>query len=176
MRFPGLSWTPPSQVKGAHLERGRAACRTSRPRPKFRGVAILQALISYLGKSAGKALNAIFGWAVIALFGQTSPKEQTLLSAVVAAAAAWPILLLGVIVPKIALLVIAFVPLAKSVPNIWLRIVWITLALVVPIVVGTVVAKRGSQEKLPEPGWKKLLRGFPITLALAAAFLVMLVV
>jgi len=139
-------------------------------------VAILQALISYLGKSAGKALNAIFGWAVIALFGQTSPKEQTLLSVVVAAAAAWPILILGVIVPKVALLVVAFVPLGKSVPSFWLRLVWMGLAIAVPIVVGTVVAKRGSQESLPEPGWKRLLRGFPITLALASAFLLLLVV
>jgi len=139
-------------------------------------VAILQALISYLGKSAGKALNAIFGWAVVALFGQTSPREQTLLSAVVAAAAAWPLLLLGVIVPKVALLVIAFVPLAKSVPGTWLRLVWIALAVLLPVVVGTVVAKRGSQESMPEPGWKKFLRGFPVTLALACAFLLMLLV
>ena len=139
-------------------------------------MAILQALISYLSKSAGKALNAIFGWAVIALFGQTSPKEQTLLSAVVGAAAAWPLLLIGTVFPKIALLVIAFVPLGKSVPTLWLRIVWITLALLVPIVVGIVVAARGSEENLPEPKWRKLLRGFPITLALATAFLMMLVV
>jgi hypothetical protein len=40
-------------------------------------VAILQALIGYLARSAGKALNAIFGWAVLALFGSVSPKEQT---------------------------------------------------------------------------------------------------
>ena len=139
-------------------------------------MAILQALISYLGKSAGKALNAIFGWAVLALFGTTSPKEQTLLSAVVAAAAAWPILLLGVIVPKIALLIVAFVPMGKSVPSFWLRLIWIALAVLVPIVVGSVVAKRGSQETMPEPGWKKFLRGFPVTLALACAFLLMLVV
>jgi hypothetical protein len=139
-------------------------------------VAILQALISYLGKSAGKVLNAVFGWAVIALFGQTSPKEQTMLTGVVAAAAAWPILLLGVIVPKIALLVIAFVPLAKSVPNVWLRLIWIGLAVLVPIVVGLVVSKRGASEHMPEPGWKKFARGFPITLALACAFVLMLVV
>ena len=139
-------------------------------------MAILQALISYLARSAGKALNAIFGWAVIALFGSTSPKEQTMLSAVVAAAAAWPILLLGVIVPKIALLVIAFVPLSKSVPGFWLRLIWIALAVAVPIAVGTVVAKRGSRDTMPEPGWKRFLRGFPVTLALASAFLLMVVV
>lgn len=139
-------------------------------------MAILQALISYLGKSAGKALNAIFGWAVLALFGRTSPKEQTMLTVVVAAAAAWPLLLLGVIVPKIALAVLAFVPLSKSVPSLWVRLVWIALAILVPFVVGTVVAKRGAEEHMPEPGWKKFVRGFPVTLALACAFLLMLVV
>jgi len=50
------------------------------------------------------------------------------------------------------------------------------LAIAVPVIVGIVVAKRGSQESLPEPAWKRLLRGFPITLALACAFLMMLVV
>src|SRR5919201_4896535 len=100
-------------------------------------MAILQALISFLGRSAGKILNAIFGWAVVALFGQTSPKEQTMLSAVVAAAAIWLLLLLGIVVPKVTLFVISFVPLSKSVPSIWLRIIWIALALLVPFLVGS---------------------------------------
>ena len=139
-------------------------------------MAILQALISYLGKSAGKALNAIFGWAVLALFGTVSPQEQTKLTAVVAAAAAWPILVVGAIIPKIALAVVAFVPLGKSVPSLWLRLVWIALALFVPILVGTVIAKRGSTEHMPEPGWKRLLRGFPVTFALACAFFLMMVI
>ena len=139
-------------------------------------MAILQALISLITKSAGKALNAIFGWAVLALFGQTSPKEKTLLSALVGAAGAWPLLLVGIAFPKIALFAVSFVPLAKSVPTLWLRLVWVGLALAVPIVVGTVVANRSPPGNLPEPKWKKLLRGFPITLALACAFFVMLVV
>ena len=139
-------------------------------------MAILQALISLISRSASTALNAIFGWAVLALFGQTAPKEKTLLSALVAAAGAWPLLLVGIAFPKIALFAVSFVPLAKSVPTLWLRLVWIALALLVPIVVGIVVAKRSPPQNLPEPKWKKLLRGFPITLALAAAFLLMLVV
>jgi Putative Actinobacterial Holin-X, holin superfamily III len=139
-------------------------------------VAILQALFRLIARSTGSALNAIFGWAVIALFGQTTAKEQTILSALVAAAAAWPLLLVGIAIPKVALLVIAFVPLAKSVPAFWLRAVWVGLALLVPIVVGIVVAARGSDAHLPEPWWKRLARGFPITLALACAFLLMMVV
>ena len=139
-------------------------------------MAILQALLSFLTRSLGKAVNAIFGWAVLALFGQTSPKEQTMLSAVVAAAAAWPILAVGTIFPKAALLVVAFVPLAKSVPSIWLRIVWITLALAVPFIVGAVIAARSPEDRLPESTPKKILRGFQVTLALALAFLIMLVI
>jgi hypothetical protein len=42
-------------------------------------MALIQVLFSWLGKTAGKLLNAIFGWAVVALFGRTSPREQTVL-------------------------------------------------------------------------------------------------
>jgi putative superfamily III holin-X len=139
-------------------------------------VAILQALISLLTRSAGKILNAIFGWAVVALFGRTSPKEQTMLSAVVAAAAAWPLLVLGIAVPKVTLFVVSFVPLPESVPSLWVRLVWIALALIVPLVVGSVIAARTPDSTLPEPKWKKLLRGFQVTFALAIAFLLMLIV
>jgi hypothetical protein len=65
-------------------------------------MALLQALLALITRSAGKILNAIFGWAVRALFGQTSSREQTFLSVVVAAAVAWPLLLVGVAIPKIA--------------------------------------------------------------------------
>ncbi|HEX9605082.1 MAG TPA: hypothetical protein VF973_15120, partial [Myxococcales bacterium] len=139
-------------------------------------MAILQALITLVARSAGKILNAIFGWAVVALFGQTSPREQTMLSAVVAGAAVWPLLVLGIFVPRVTLFAVSFVPLSKSVPSLWLRIVWIALALLVPVVVGSVIAARSPQSALPEPRWKKFLRGFQVTLALAVAFLLMLVV
>ncbi|MFL5278686.1 MAG: phage holin family protein [Myxococcales bacterium] len=139
-------------------------------------MAILQALISLISRSAGKILNAAFGWAVLALFGRTTPKEQTVLSAVVAAAAAWPLLLVGVAFPKAMVFVVSFVPLSKSVPSGILRIVWIVLALVVPLIVGSVIAARAPKNALPESRLKRLLRGFQVTFALAAAFLLMLVI
>jgi hypothetical protein len=139
-------------------------------------VALLQALFNFIRGSAGKALNAVFGWAVLALFGQTSKTEQTLLSGLVAAAAVWPLLALGVIVPRFALFLIAAVPLIGSVPSAWLRIAWVALALLVPIAVGTVVAARSPPSRLPEPGWKRLVRGFPITLALGCALFLLLVI
>src|SRR5205823_1971408 len=138
-------------------------------------MAIFQALINLLGRSAGKILNAIFVWAVVGLFGHTDQSEQTKLSALVGAAVAWPLLFLGVIVPRIGTLILAFVPVPKWVPEWIIRLVWLVLALLVPIAVGIVVAAKAPPPMPRESIIKRVLRGFPITIALAAAFALMFV-
>lgn len=138
-------------------------------------MAFLQALLTLISRSAGKILNAVFGWAVRALFGQPSPKEQPFLTGVVAVAAAWPVLLLGVAFPKVAALLIAFVPFHNRVPPFVIRLVWLGLALIVPAVVGIVVASKAPPGSLRESFWMKVARGWPITIGLAAAFVVMFV-
>jgi hypothetical protein len=134
---------------------------------------LLQAIFGLVAKSAGKILNALFGWAVRALFGQTTAKEQTYLSVVVGAAVAWPVLLLGVVAPKIAALLLAFVPIPHRVPSWTIRIVWVTLALIIPIAVGLAVAAKAPPSTKKESRAVTVLRGFPITLGLASAFLIM---
>jgi len=141
-------------------------------------MALLQALLALIGKSAGKILNALFGWAVRALFGQTTAREQTFLSVVVAAAVAWPILLVGIAAPKIAALLLAFVPIPHAVPSWTVRIVWVALALIIPFAVGIAVATKAPAPKKDagkESRVLTVLRGFPITVGLAAAFIVMFV-
>jgi hypothetical protein len=138
-------------------------------------MAILQALLTLISRSAGKILNAVFGWAVRALFGQPSPKEQPFLTGVVAVAAAWPVLLLGVALPKVAALLIAFVPFHNRVPAWVIRLVWLALALFVLVAVGLVVASKAPAGAVRESFWMRVARGWPITIGLAAAFLVMFV-
>ena len=139
-------------------------------------MAILQALLSLLGRSVGKLLNAVFGWAVTALFGRTSPREQWLLSAVVAAAAAWPLLLLGIVVPRVATFLLAFVPLSRHAPTGILRAIWIALALTVPLLLGVVLARRRAAHASAERTLVRVLRGFPITLGIATAFVLVFVI
>jgi hypothetical protein len=134
-------------------------------------MAILQALVSMLGRSASKVLNAIFGWAVIALFGRAPKSQQLLLTGLVAVAAAWPVLLVGVAFPRVAAFLVAFVPLQDRVAPLVLRLVWIGLALLVPLTVGLVVAARAPPGGPREPFIARTLRGFPITLGIACAFL-----
>jgi hypothetical protein len=140
-------------------------------------MALLQALLALISKSAGKILNALFGWAVRALFGQTTAREQTFLSVVVAAAVAWPVLLVGIAAPKVAALLLALVPIPHAVPSWIVRIVWLSLALVIPFAVGISVARKAppSDSKTSEKESRvvTVLRGFPITVGLAAAFIVM---
>jgi hypothetical protein len=133
-------------------------------------MALLQALFSLLSRSLGKILNSIFGWAVVALFGQTTPAQKTLLSGLVGLAALWPLLLLGVAFPHVGTAVLAFVPRAAQGPGWVMRLIWIGLAIVVPLLLGLVVASKAPPGTPAEPFVKRALRGYPITLALAAAF------
>jgi hypothetical protein len=136
-------------------------------------MAILQAILTLVGRAAGKILNAIFGWAVRALFGQTSSREQTFLSIIVGAAVAWPVLLLGVIAPRVAALLLAFVPIPHWIPAWTIRIVWLSLAVAIPFAVGLAMAAKAPPHAPHESFFKRTVRGFPITVGLALAFLIM---
>src|SRR5580698_1622474 len=126
-------------------------------------MAILQAPFALINKSAGRVLDAVFGWAVRALFGQTTAREQTHLSFVVGAAVAWSILLLGIVAPKIAALG-------------WtIRLVWVGVVLLIPFLVGFSVATNAPPSVRRESAVYTVLRGFPITIVLAAAFFIMFV-
>ena len=133
---------------------------------------ILQAIIGFIRRSSVKVVQAIFGWAVQALFGTPKESERTLLSSVVAASAAWPFLLIGVAFPKAAALVLAFVPLSRKVPSEAVRLVWIGLAALVPVIVGIVLARRGDIGSKTDSFWTRAGRGFPVTAAIGTAFFV----
>ena len=133
---------------------------------------ILQALFSFIRRSSMKVVQAIFGWAVQALFGTPKESERTLLAGVVAVSAAWPYLLIGVAFPKAAALVIAFVPLSDRVPDGLVRAIWIALALLVPVLVGIVLARRGDVAGPGESFWMRAARGFPVTIAIGLGFFV----
>jgi uncharacterized membrane protein YqjE len=138
-------------------------------------MAIIQALVAFIGRSFGKILSALFDWAVLAIFGYASGTEKVFLSALLAAAGAWPVLLLGIAAPKVATFLIAFVPVPSWVPSSLIRWLWIGLAAAVPLAVGAAMAARQPGER-PRRAWPvRLLRGFPITAGLSAALLITVV-
>jgi hypothetical protein len=110
------------------------------------------------------------GWAVGALFGQTTRREGALLSVIVVAAVAWPILLIGIAAPKIAVQMIAVVPLPDGVPAWVVRLGWIGLALLIPLGVGVAVSLKTPPAMHQGSAVFRVVRGFPITIGLAGAF------
>jgi hypothetical protein len=161
---------------------------------------VVQTLLALLSRSLGTITSALFGWAVVALFGPTSPREKMWLSALVGAAAAWPLLLIGVVWPRLATLVLAFVPLPHNwVPTWVIRLIWIFLAVGVPFALGMAMAARARGTAAPIPGTAsaaaspgsgesarqhsplreskiiRLLRGVPITLGVAASFFIVFI-
>ena len=162
-------------------------------------MAIFQGLLALITRSLGSILSVLFGWAVVALFGPTSSREKVWLSALVAAAAAWPILLLGVMWPRVAATLLTFAPLPAWVPSRVIRAIWVGLAVIVPFALGAAVAARSRGPAVPIPGTRRtvspagspdtavrrapvresklirLFRGIPITLAIAASFLIVFI-
>jgi hypothetical protein len=115
------------------------------------------------------------GWAVAALFGQRSKRPGILFTIIVGAAVAWPVLLIGIVAPKLAVQLIALVPLPEGVPTSVVRLAWIGLAVLIPLGVGTAVAVNSGRGMPFGRRAGSVLRGFPITIGLAAAFAILFV-
>jgi hypothetical protein len=125
---------------------------------------LLEAIFALLRRSLGRVVQAVFGWASAALFGELPKSRRVYVSLAIGLAASWPILLLGTVFPKLAAMLIAFVPLSDRVPESVVRAAWIGLALLVPLAVGWAMS-RGFDHKA-----RRILAGYPITLGLAGAF------
>jgi hypothetical protein len=138
-------------------------------------MAIIQLFVAFVSRSLSRILSTVFGWAVVALFGETSGPMKIWLSALVGVAAAWPILLAGIAAPKIAALALAFVPLPPWVPEWTVRLVWLALALAVPLTVGLTTAVQRPTHAMRESRLVRMARGFPITFGVAGAFLIVFV-
>jgi hypothetical protein len=108
---------------------------------------------------------------VRALFGQPSAGGQTFLSMLVAAAAFWCLALFGLLAPMTAGRMLALIGLPA-----WLAPAsCFALGLLVPLAVGLALPAGENRSAGPETLAHGVLRGFPVTLGLAGALVIMLV-
>jgi hypothetical protein len=135
-------------------------------------MAILSALFTLLGRQLTTILQAIFGWSITALFGKLPSKKQTALSVALGISVIWPLLVLGCFLPAAASWALAFLPLHKWMSDFALRILWISLAVTLPLAVGAVTRWITPKEKLHGGLVVTLLGGYVMTVGYFVAFIV----
>src|SRR5579884_2539055 len=134
-------------------------------------MALLSALIAWIGRSLGTLVRAVLGWSVTALFGRLPASKQTALAVALLASLLWPVLVVGVFIPAVSAWVLAFVPLQKWLGAAVVR--WVTLGLAVALPWAVAGITRWVAPS-PQHGSlvRTLLAGYPLTLGYALACLV----
>ena len=141
-------------------------------------MAILSGLAGILGRFAGRLLNSTLGWATILLFGKVSGRKQTILLVVALASLLEVLLIVGIVFPDVGAFLIAFVPLPSFVDKNVVRLVMLVLALALPIAVGVAGLFMTEASARPKGGAivTSVLRGYPLTIVIAATIAFLAVV
>ncbi len=139
-------------------------------------MAIFQALFAALGRQLGRLLNTIFSWATMTLFGKVPQERQTLLSVIAFGSVIWIVVVVGVIVPKVGVFLLSFVRLPDFVQDWWIRLAMLAIALLLPAVLGFLATKVTESEDQPKGAketFKRILHGYPYTVATSLALIMM---
>jgi hypothetical protein len=137
---------------------------------------IIQALLAFLTRSAGRILNTAFGWATVMLFGQVPQERQIYLSIVVFGSVAWIVAVAGVLEPSVATFLFAFVTVPAWLDKRWIRLGMIAAVAVIPTLIGWLSTRLMDTSERPRgagPCTRMVLKGYPFTLGLALTLIVM---
>lgn len=137
-------------------------------------MALLTALLSALSRKIGSLIQAIMGWSVAALFGRLTSTKRLMVSVAMILSILWPLFVVGVFFPAAATFVIAFIPVKDMFSAGAIRIVWIGLAVLAPVVVGLLI-RAVAPDSRAKNIFQTLINGYPLTLGFAISFLVTLI-
>ena len=139
-------------------------------------MAIIQALLAAVTRSAGKLLNTVFAWATVLLFGRVPEERQIYVSAIAFGSVIWLVVLVGVAFPTAGTFLLSFVPLPEWVDKKWVRLAMLAAVIVIPAVVGAISIVMLDKTQRPRGAAaiaKAVLRGYPYTIGLAATLALM---
>jgi hypothetical protein len=139
-------------------------------------MAVLQAILAVLARSAGKLLSTVFGWATMLLFGKVPEERQVHLSIMALGSVVWLVVFLGVLFPALGVWLLTFVPLPGWLNETWVRLLMIVATVLVPPGVGWTALRMLDPEERPKEAAgrvKAVLKGYPYTLGLALTLVLM---
>jgi hypothetical protein len=139
-------------------------------------MAILQALLAALTRSAGRLLNTALGWATVMIFGKVPEDRQIYLSVLAFGSVLWIVVVLGIAFPSVGTFLLSFVPLPEWVSKGVVRLAMLAAAVLLPLVVGWVSLLLKDPEERPRGTGATLetvLKGYPFTLGLSITLIMM---
>jgi hypothetical protein len=138
-------------------------------------MALVGSLFAMAGRFVGRLLNTTLGWATLLLFGKVEGRNQTLLLLVALGSLVWVATALGVVLPDVGAVLLAFVPVPDFVDEDWVRLAMLAAAIVLPLAIGATALFVAEADRRPS-GFGLLLnvlRGYPFTLVLALTIVVL---
>lgn len=142
-------------------------------------MALIQALLLGITRSAGKILNTVFGWATTMLFGKVPESRQIYLSAISFGSVIWLAVVLGIIWPTFGTWLLAAVPLPEGINDNIIRLIMFGIALLIPPIIGFISLFMLDRQDRPKGGkgkWTAVVKGYPYTVGLAFTLVMMLVI
>lgn len=134
-------------------------------------MAILSALIAWIGNRLSTLLQAVLGWSVTALFGRLPSAKQTALSGALVLSLLWPLTIAGIFFPPLAAWAFAFLPVHKWLGAAVVRWITVGLAVVMPLFIGGITRWVAQDER--QGSWiRTVLAGYPLALGYAIACIV----
>ena len=126
-------------------------------------VIIFSGLFTAFGRLIGAVATMTVAWATILLFGRIPQSKQTLLSFITLGSLAWIAALAGVLVPTVGSFLLAAVPRAPFIEDVWLRLVMLGLAAFLPLAIGFATVHFIATEDRPvgRARFRRLLLGYP---------------
>jgi hypothetical protein len=138
-------------------------------------VAIIGSVFAVVGRFAGKLLNAVLGWATVLLFGKVPDSKQWILLMIALGSIVWVILIVGVVIPQVATVTLAFVPIPSFVDQNWVRVGMFIGALVLPLAIGVAAVMVVRKEDRPKGAGLvvAIARGYPFAFVLSVTMVVL---
>lgn len=140
-------------------------------------MAIVGSLFALLGRFVGKVLTTTLGWASVLLFGRVPQDRQIWLALLTFGSLAWVVSVVGIILPDLGALLLAAVPRPDWIPEDYVRLAMLAIALILPAILGGVTLLLFEPEERPKgiDLVKQVARGYLLAPTLAITLVVLAV-
>jgi hypothetical protein len=140
-------------------------------------MALFASLFAVIGRFVGRILTTTLGWASVLLFGRVPQDRQAWLAVLTFGSLIWVAAVAGIAVPDVGTVLLAAVPRPDWIPEEWVRLAMLAIALVLPPLLGAVTLLLFDPEDRPKglDILTQLARGYLLVPALAVTLVILAV-